>query len=231
MWLFCRFSNGALQSFLLRPLSILCHSTFSWVGATPSLINSLGSIQAHHLIWGSTSFCLALQMQHSFAHSLMADRSMVVEHVPMDHTCSSMCTGHIDMTAQPFYELGSTLGISCMLVWHKHSRTWQVSIISIAATSMSLIVTHPSANWAQRCLLQWSDCRWSQLANEGTWWWMKKKEKKERMNLHIKKRKYFLKDFIYNINHYFVVLPNGWLVASQQQNVKQKSVYLTLKSR
>ena len=32
------------------------------------------------------------------AHSLIVDRSMVVGHILMDHTCSFMCTNHIDMT-------------------------------------------------------------------------------------------------------------------------------------
>ena len=44
-------------------------------------------------------FLFSLSMKHSFAHSLMADRSMVVGHVLMDHTCSFMSTSHIDMTA------------------------------------------------------------------------------------------------------------------------------------
>ena len=42
IWLFCRFLNVALQFFLLRPLCILCHSTFSWGGATPSQIQLPG---------------------------------------------------------------------------------------------------------------------------------------------------------------------------------------------
>ena len=57
------------------------------------------------------------------------------------------------------------------------------------------------------------------------------RNRKERKNLHTNKtRKYFSKDFIYNINHCFVVLPTGWVVAGQPQNVEWKSVYLTLKS-
>ena len=32
-------------------------------------------------------------------HSFLVDRSMVVGHVLKDHTCSFMCTSHIDMTA------------------------------------------------------------------------------------------------------------------------------------
>ena len=34
----------------------------------------------------------------TLTHSLTVDRSMVVGHIPMDHTCSFMCTSHIDMT-------------------------------------------------------------------------------------------------------------------------------------
>ena len=37
-------------------------------------------------------------VQHSHIHSLIVDRSSVVGHVWMDHTCSFMCTNHIDMT-------------------------------------------------------------------------------------------------------------------------------------
>ena len=51
------------------------------------------------------------------------------------------------------------------------------------------------------------------------------------MNLHTNNRLYFLKDFIYNINHCLVVLPAGWLAASQPQNVEWKSVHLMLKSQ
>ena len=33
-----------------------------------------------------------------------------------------------------------------------HSRAWQASITSLAATSVAQMVTHPSTNWAQSCL-------------------------------------------------------------------------------
>ena len=49
--------------------------------------------------WGNTSFSFGLSMQHSFSHSLMADRSMVIGHVLIIHTYSFMCTSHIVMTA------------------------------------------------------------------------------------------------------------------------------------
>ena len=51
-------------------------------------------------------------MQHSLAHSLMVDRSMVVGHVLLDHTCSSMCTSDIDMTAHTpaFLQVGQHSG-------------------------------------------------------------------------------------------------------------------------
>ena len=43
----------------------------------------------------------------SLLHSLV-DRSMVVGHVPMDHTCPFMCTSHIIMTAHnlAFLQIG-----------------------------------------------------------------------------------------------------------------------------
>ena len=54
-----------------------------------------------------TAFSAAI---HTHSHMFTVDRSMVVGHVPTVHTCSFMCTNHIDMIAhtQPFYELGST---------------------------------------------------------------------------------------------------------------------------
>ena len=88
-------------------------------------------------------FLFSLSMQHSFAHSLMTDRSIVNGHVPMGHTCSFMCTGYIDMTA--LWEIVCSYDIS-------HSSAWQASITSLAATSVSQMVTHLSTNWAQSCL-------------------------------------------------------------------------------
>ena len=52
-----------------------CVIPLSWGGATPSQINSLGRIQAHHLIWGSASFYpLAFQCSiHSCTDSLQIE--------------------------------------------------------------------------------------------------------------------------------------------------------------
>ena len=36
---------------------------------------------------------------HTHTHMVTVDRSMVVGHVPTVHTCSFMCTNHIDMIA------------------------------------------------------------------------------------------------------------------------------------
>ena len=43
-----------------------------------------------------TAFSAAI---HTHSHMLTVDRSMVVGHVPTVHTCSFMCTNHIDMIA------------------------------------------------------------------------------------------------------------------------------------
>ena len=50
------------------------------------------------LTQGSTSFIIR-PFSAALLHSFLADRSTVVGHVPMNHTCSFMCTSHIDMTA------------------------------------------------------------------------------------------------------------------------------------
>ena len=55
--------------------------------------------------------CLQCCHSHTHSHMITVDRSMVVGHVLMVHTCSFMCTNHIDMIAHTpslFYELGST---------------------------------------------------------------------------------------------------------------------------
>ena len=75
----------------------LWHS-YCWGGATPSQINSLGSIQACCLMQGSASFFHLALVGSTRAHSLTVDRSTVFGLIPTDHTCSFMCTSHIDMT-------------------------------------------------------------------------------------------------------------------------------------
>ena len=100
-------------------------------------------------------FLFGLSMQHSFTHSLMTDRSMVVGHVPMYHTCSFHAhQSHRDDSTHP------SLFTSWGALWEplacsydiSHSRTWKVSITSLAATSVSQMVIHPSTNQAQNCL-------------------------------------------------------------------------------
>ena len=162
--LFCRFSNVALQFSHLGHFPYCVIPLFLRV-ATPSQIKSLGSIQVCHLIPSNTSFSFGLSMQHSFPHSLMADRSMVFWWTTHVLLCAPD-TQTWQHTCHPFYKLGSTLGP--LLCWYdiSHSRTLQVSITSLAATSVSQTVTHPSTNWAQSCLTSVSGlwmvtpCQW-----------------------------------------------------------------------
>ena len=60
-----------------------------------------GAYRSASLMCHRSSFFTSLQCCHSHTHSHMVivDRSMVVGHVPMVHTCSFMCTNHIDMIA------------------------------------------------------------------------------------------------------------------------------------
>ena len=83
-YFFCRFLNVTLQFSCLGHFPYCVNSIFLR-GSHPSQIKSLGSIQVCHLIQGNTSSLFCLSMQHSFTHSLMAGRSMVVGHVLMDH--------------------------------------------------------------------------------------------------------------------------------------------------
>ena len=102
----------------LYNFSCLGHFTYCVIplilrGSHPSQINSLGEhtgLPSHMRQYLFLSF--GPSMQHSLAHSLMADRSTVVGHVLMDHTCSFMCTSHIDMTAHmpAFLQVGEQSG-------------------------------------------------------------------------------------------------------------------------
>ena len=108
-------------------------------------------------------------------HSLMADRSMVVGHVPMDHTCSFMCTSHIEMTAHiPAFlwvgeHYGNLLYAHMTYVMAEHTRCQSHPL---AATSMSQMVTHPSTNQAQSHLTSvirlWivTPCQWGSSWHE-----------------------------------------------------------------
>ena len=72
-------------------------------GAISSQNDSQVSIQVCHLMWGSTSLYLpsepCIYTFHTLTHSYLVGRSMVVGHILTVHTCSLMCTNHIDTTA------------------------------------------------------------------------------------------------------------------------------------
>ena len=97
------------QFILAKAQLFSCHSFI------PPQINSLWSIQVCHLMLGSASLYLPSELHiysfHTLTHSYLVCRSMVVGNILMVHTCSLMCTNHIDMihTPWPFSELGSTL--------------------------------------------------------------------------------------------------------------------------
>ena len=90
-------------------------------GATSSQIKSLGSIQVTwqlypHFCFSTTTwenaqcFCICLTAPPTI---LQLGRSMVVGHVWTVHTCSFMCTKHIDVIAYPlaFLQVGEHFGI------------------------------------------------------------------------------------------------------------------------
>ena len=78
----------------------------------------------------------------------MVGRSMVVGHILMVHTCSLMCTNHIDMTAHTpafFPELGTAhiyVGLS----------TAGHSLISHLWSKPGRMVSHPCINQVHACL-------------------------------------------------------------------------------
>ena len=150
---FCRFSNVVLQFSWFRPPPILCHSTFfegepppprstPWEAYRPAI--SYNAIPLYHL---------ALQCStHSHTHSWQIEVWWLGMFWWTTHV---LCTSHIDMTAHT-----PSLFMSWGALWEpfvcsydiSHSRTWQVSITSLAATSVSQMVTHPSSNQGQSCL-------------------------------------------------------------------------------
>ena len=122
--------------FLHRPLFLYCVIP-SWGGATPCQINSLGSIQACNLKWAVLLFII-----QPFSAVV---RSTVLGHVLTDHTCSFMCTNHIDMIVHnpAFLRVRLHSVNSCMLIWYiSHSRARQASHL-LAASSCGLD-GHPS---------------------------------------------------------------------------------------
>ena len=132
---------------------ILCHSTFLEGEPLPPRSTPWGayrSVSSHEAV----PLSFGLSIQHSFTHSLMADRSMVVGHVPMVHTFFYVHQSHRYGSTPP------ALFMSWGAPWEPHvcsydisnSNTWQVSITSLAATSVSQMVTHPGTNWIHSCI-------------------------------------------------------------------------------
>ena len=99
-----------------------------------------GAIQVCHLMLGSTSLSFSLSVQHSLTHSLMADRTMVVGYVLTDHTCSFYVhQSHRHDSTQPSHYT-SWVALCEPLVCSydiSHSRAWQASITSLAASSVA----------------------------------------------------------------------------------------------
>ena len=100
-------------------------------------------------------FSFGLSMQHSFMHSHMTGRNMVVGLVLMDHTHYFYMhqSDRYDITHPRFFISWGALWEPLVCSYDKgHSRTWQVSITCLAATSVSQTATYPSTNQAQSCL-------------------------------------------------------------------------------
>ena len=78
--------------------SVLCHSFLRGSHPLPDQLPG-----EHTGLLSQVEQCLFLSfgpsVQYLHIHSLIVDRSIVVGHVRMDHTCSFMCTYHIDMTS------------------------------------------------------------------------------------------------------------------------------------
>ena len=94
-------------------------------------------------------------MQHSLVHSLIAGRSMVVGHVLTEpHVFFYVHQSHRHYSTHPclFMSWGALWKPLVCSYDIRLSRTWQVSITSLAATSVSQMITHPSTNPAQSCL-------------------------------------------------------------------------------
>ena len=113
------------SSLWLRPSSFLFVIPLYWGGATSSQINSLGSIHVCHLMWHIASLYLPSEPHiysfHLLTHSYLVGRSMVVWYIPMIHTCSLMCTNHIDMTAHS--------SLSYWVRYHSYTYAAQLGIV------------------------------------------------------------------------------------------------------
>ena len=118
-------------------------------------VRSSEYIQACHLIQGSTSFLSAFQCStHLHTHSWQIEKygGWACSNGP--HMFFYVHQSHRHDSTHP------SLFTSWGALWEplvcsydiSHSRTWQVSTTSLAATSVSQTVTHPGTNWAQSCL-------------------------------------------------------------------------------
>ena len=88
--------EGALQLFLCQ--ATVTHCVIPIVGGSHPLPDQLpGEHTGPPSHVRQYLFCSAL-VGSTRTHSLTVDRSTVVGHILMDHTCSFMCTSHIDMT-------------------------------------------------------------------------------------------------------------------------------------
>ena len=136
------------QFILAKDQLFLCHSfILSWSHLLPDqLPGKHTGLQSH------VRQCLPLSAFRTthllISHSYLVGRSMVVWHILMVHTCSLICTNHIDMTAHIPAFL-TELGTTCIHL--EHSTGWH-SHISHLWSSAGRIFTHPCINQTCDCL-------------------------------------------------------------------------------
>ena len=147
--------------------SILCHSIF-FMGSSPPRSTPWG-VYRSAISYEAIPLSSSLSMQPSFKHSLMADRSMVVGHIPTVHTFFYVNQSHsYNSTHLCLLMSQEALWESLVCLYDlSHSRTRQVSITSFSSHhNVSQMVTHPSTNWAHGCLTSviglWmvAPCQW-----------------------------------------------------------------------
>ena len=105
----------------LRPITYLCHTSRRRSHPLPDQLP-----REHTGPQASCSAGPSLQSpSYTHSHMVNADRNMVVGHILMVHTCSYMCTNHIDIIAHTpaFLQVGDH---SCHPNFHHASRGWLV---------------------------------------------------------------------------------------------------------
>ena len=112
--------------------------------------------------------CLQCCHSHTHSHMVTADRVRWLGMFQWSTHVLLYAPDHIDMIVHipAFNELGSTLGSSYMSYDISHSGTQQVAITSLAASTVSWMVSHPSINQACVCLTSVIRPGWSHLVNE-----------------------------------------------------------------